>query len=230
MHTTRILIVDDEPAIVELLDYSLSDAGFQTRSVTTGEGAVKAARTEQFDLILLDLMLPGIDGKDVLQLLRGNDRTKDIPVIMLTARGSEEDIVNGLEAGADDYITKPFSLKVLHARIKAVLGRRERTRESSGVVRIGSVLIDALRKEVTINGMPITLTATEFAILSFLSENPGWVFTRTQIINGVKGSDYPVTERSVDVQILNLRKKLGEYGRMIETVRGIGYRIKEHTD
>ncbi|MCK5808145.1 response regulator transcription factor [bacterium] len=231
MNKARILVVDDEPEIVDMLLFNLLNEGYIVDSVGTGEAALQYARTQSSDLILLDFMLPGIDGIDVLRLLKSDKKTKDIMVIMLTARGSEEDIVTGLEIGAADYITKPFSLKVLNARIKAVINRHiaEDDPSQNKLIVIDSLTIDAQRHSVCVDGVKVALTMTEFMILHFLAMRPGWVFTRTQIINSVKGNDYPATDRAVDVQILNVRKKLKHAGKLIETVRGVGYRLREIT-
>ena len=229
MARERILVVDDEQDILELIRYNLSREGYQLDTVTTGEEALKIARDRHPDLIILDLMLPGIDGLDVCRLLKGETRTSAIPIIMLTAKGEDSDVVTGLELGAEDYMTKPFSPKVLIARVRNILRRKMRTAEEKEVkmVVIEDMKIDPSKHKVTVGKEDIDLTATEFALLMFLAKRPGWVFTRSQIINGVKGDDYPVTDRSVDVQILNLRKKLGAMGEYIETVRGVGYRFKE---
>ncbi len=229
MARERILVVDDEQDILELIRYNLSREGYQLDTVTTGEEALKIARDRHPDLIILDLMLPGIDGLDVCRLLKGETRTAHIPIIMLTAKGEDSDVVTGLELGAEDYMTKPFSPKVLIARVRNILRRKTRTAEEKEVkmVVIEDMKIDPSKHKVTVGKEDIDLTATEFALLMFLAKRPGWVFTRSQIINGVKGDDYPVTDRSVDVQILNLRKKLGTMGEYIETVRGVGYRFKE---
>ncbi|HNT28275.1 MAG TPA: response regulator transcription factor [bacterium] len=229
MARERILVVDDEQDILELIRYNLSREGYQIDAVTSGEEAIKIARDRHPDLIILDLMLPGIDGLDVCRLLKGETRTAHIPIIMLTAKGEDSDVVTGLELGAEDYMTKPFSPKVLIARVRNILRRKTRTAEEKEVkmVIIEDMKIDPSKHKVTIGKEDIDLTATEFALLMFLAKRPGWVFTRSQIINGVKGDDYPVTDRSVDVQILNLRKKLGDMGEYIETVRGVGYRFKE---
>jgi two-component system phosphate regulon response regulator PhoB len=178
--------------------------------------------------VVLDLMLPGVDGLEVCRLLKADPSTQGIPVVMLTAKGEESDIVVGLELGADDYITKPFSPKVLLARLRAVLRRkgREENRDTAVLTR-KELSIDPGKHEVVLAGEKLDLTATEFRVLHFLARRPGWVFTRQQIVDAVKGEDYPVTERSVDVQMVGLRKKLGEYADYIETVRGIGYRFKE---
>ena len=179
------------------------------------------------ELILLDIMLPDIDGLEVCRKLKRSDSTKDIPVIMLTAKSEDSDVISGLELGAEDYITKPFSPRVLIARIRAVLRRNIEAQETeSPIIRIHKIQIDVKKHEVIVEDENIDLSATEFAILNYLASNPGWVFSRNQIIDAVRGQNYPVTERSVDVQILGIRKKLGSQGRYIETVRGVGYRLK----
>jgi len=179
-------------------------------------------------VILLDLMLPGRDGLDVCRDLRASSSGASAAIIMLTAKGEDADVVTGLELGADDYITKPFSPRVLLARIRAVLRRKQQVAvDDSAVVKVRELTIDPARHEVLVKGNLVVLTATEFRILHFLSRRPGWVFSRDQIISAVKGDDYPVTDRSVDVQIAGLRKKLGRAGNLIETVRGVGYRFKE---
>jgi two-component system phosphate regulon response regulator PhoB len=180
-------------------------------------------------LIILDLMLPGIDGLEVARRLKKDQGTEDIPIIMLTAKGEEADIVTGLELGADDYVTKPFSPRVLTARVKTVL-RRKMEGPSPAIetpLKMGELEIHPGRHEVLVQGKPISLTFTEFAILKCLAQRPGWVFTRYQIVDAVHGQEYNVTERSVDVQVAGLRKKLGPYGNCIETVRGVGYRFRE---
>ncbi len=226
MSKEKILIVDDEEDILKLLNYNLVNNGFQVECATTGEEALEKARSTQPDLIVLDLMLPGIDGLDVCRILKNDSRTAQIPVIMLTAKGEEADIVVGLELGAEDYVTKPFSPRVLSARVKAVL-RRGREVEKATVFARHDITVNTSIHEVTVSGETVDLTATEFSILLLLIRRPGWVFTRNQIINTVKGDDYPVTDRSIDVQIVGLRKKLGDHGPLIETVRGVGYRFKD---
>jgi two-component system alkaline phosphatase synthesis response regulator PhoP len=229
MAKQKILVVDDEEDILELLKFNLTREGYDVSSASTGEEALSVARAERSpDLILLDLMLPGIDGLDVARRLKGDPPTKKIPIIMLTAKGEESDIVTGLELGADDYITKPFSRKVLVARLRAVLRRKdEQPPDEKSLFRRHDLMIHPGRHEVLVNGKPVQLTMTEFGILSFLARRPGWVFTRSQIVDAVKGEDYFVTDRSVDVQIVGLRKKLGSASKWIETVRGVGYRFKE---
>ena len=169
-----------------------------------------------------------MDGLEVTRRLKNNPRTQNIFIVMLTAKGSEADIVTGLELGADDYITKPFSPRVLLARIKAVMRRaRDETPEDNAVIQVHDLTIHPGRREVHVSKTPVPLTYTEFQVLYYLVQRPGWVFTRTQIVDAVRGDDYPVTDRSVDVQIVGLRKKLGSAGGYIETVRGVGYRFKE---
>jgi len=228
MSRERILLVDDEEDILNLVKYNLERDGYKVETVTTGEAAVRAARENVPDLILLDLMLPGMDGFDVCRILKNDKNVMKTQIVMLTAKGEDSDIVAGLELGADDYITKPFSPRVLIARVKAVLRRDSKVKEGkSPLIKVDEMEIDTVRHRVAVSGESIDLTATEFDILVYLARRPGWVFTRSQIINGVKGDDYPVTDRSVDVQILNLRKKLGDAGVNIETVRGVGYRFKD---
>ena len=228
MPKENVLVVDDEEDILELLRFNLSKEGYHVICATTGERAVEMARSELPDLIVLDLMLPGMDGLEVAKFLKNAPETQNIPIVMLTAKGEESDVVTGLELGADDYISKPFSPRILVARVKAVL-RRKRTKpaEGSEVARIHNLIIHPGRREVRVENKPVDLTFTEFGILSYLVRRPGWVFTRSQIVDAVRGQDYFVTDRSVDVQIVGLRKKLGLAGKYIETVRGVGYRFKE---
>ncbi len=224
----RILVVEDEEDILELVRYNLEKEGLTTLSAATGEEGLEKAFAEVPDLVLLDLMLPGLDGFEVCKRLKGDKTTENIPIIMLTAKGEDVDVVCGLELGADDYITKPMHPRVLIARIRAVLRRSKRSEANDPeLIKHLDLTIHPARHEVKIDETPIDLSATEFSILLFLAKHPGWVFTRNQIISAVKGDDYPVTDRSVDVQIVGLRKKLGDMGSYIETVRGVGYRFKE---
>ncbi|MGB6065380.1 MAG: response regulator transcription factor [Desulfomonilaceae bacterium] len=224
----KILVVDDEEDILELVRYNLAKEGYQVACVTSGEQALKEAKEGFPDVILLDLMLPGLDGLDVCRRLKNDPMTTGIPIIMLTAKDEDADIVTGLELGAEDYITKPFSPRVLLARLKACLRRRRQEEpDETAVVRVGDLSINPTRHEVLVKGKPASLTPTEFRILHFLASRSGWVFSRDQIIRAVRGEDYPVTDRSVDVQIAGLRKKLGSAGNSIETIRGVGYRLKE---
>lgn len=224
----HLLIVEDDEDIQELLKYNLSKEGFRISTEMSGEGAMSSIEKKAPDLILLDIMLPEMDGLEVCRQVKSNAKTKPIPIIMLTAKGEESDIVAGLELGADDYITKPFSPRVLIARIKAVLRRKAKNNsDDQSVIKVNDMSIDPGRHEVLLCGEPIEMTYTEFRILHFLAGRPGWVFTRYQIVDAVRGEEYPVTERAVDVQIVGLRKKLGAYGDLIETVRGVGYRFRE---
>jgi two-component system, OmpR family, alkaline phosphatase synthesis response regulator PhoP len=228
MAKQKILVVDDEEDILELLRFNLTKEGFAVVCAASGEEALKFARAEKPDLILLDLLLPGIDGLEVAKRLKNDPSTNEIPLIMVTAKGEEADIVTGLEVGAEDYITKPFSRKVLIARVRAVLRRKAAgPADDQEVVTVHDLTIHRGRREVLANGKPVLLTFTEFGILSFLARRPGWVFTRSQIVDAVKGDEYFVTDRAVDVQIVGLRKKLGSAAKVIETVRGVGYRFKE---
>ena len=223
-----ILVVEDEDDIRELLRYNLAKEGYQVTGTASGEEALKSVKISFPDLILLDLMLQGIDGLEVCRVLKGEARSRHIPIIMLTAKGEEADIVAGLELGADDYVTKPFSPRVLLARVRAVLRRRRvETPAETAPLKIHELVIHPGRHEVLVGGRPLDLTATEFRLLHLLARRPGWVFTRAQIVNEIRGEDYPVTERAVDVQVVGLRKKLGPCGGYLETVRGIGYRFKE---
>ena len=202
MHKSKILIVDDEEDILDLVHYNLTKEGYEVFKVTTGEEAIESARDNMPELILLDLMLPGLDGLTACKILKNDPKTHNIPIIMLTAKGEESDIVTGLELGADDYIPKPFSPRVLLARVRTVLRRGNYSTEAdeTEIVRIDDLLIDPVKFRVTYQNKPVDLTVTEFRLLQFLAKRPGWVFTRYQIVDALKGEDYPVTDRSVDVQ------------------------------
>ena len=228
MAKETILVVEDEEDIRELLKYNLEKEGYQVFGAATGEEGLRAVRDRPPDLILLDLMLPGIDGLEVCRRIRGEAQTQHLPIIMLTAKGEEADIVTGLELGADDYIAKPFSPRVLLARLRAALRRRRQPLPpQTAPLKTDEMVIHPGRHEVLLKGQPIQLTVTEFRLLHLLVRQPGWVFTRTQIVNEIHGDDYPVSDRSIDVQIVSLRKKLGAFGSQIETIRGIGYRFKD---
>ncbi|MGE4488726.1 MAG: response regulator transcription factor [Kiritimatiellales bacterium] len=229
MTKTNILIIEDEEDIRELVKYNLQRENFGVLEAGSGEEGLKLVDRISPDLILLDLMLPGKDGLEICRMLKRNGRTQNIPVVMMTARGEESDIVAGLELGAEDYVVKPFSPKVLGARVKAVLRRNASAPELApdDVIRIHDLVIHPGRHEVLVKDKPVDLTATEFRLLHFLARRPGWVFTRYQIVDAVHGEDYPVTERSVDVQIVGLRRKMKRAGNYIETVRGIGYRFRD---
>ena len=229
MANESILVVEDEADIAELIRYNLDKEGFRVTCAETGEQALTAAREQQPDLVLLDLMLPGLDGLEVCRRLSNEEPTRSIPIIMVTARGEEADIVAGLELGAADYVTKPFSPRILTARVRSVLRRGTSTEQTDddALTRLHGIEIDPRRHRVLVEGETVELTATEFKILAFLAKRPGWVFTRYQIVDGIRGANYPVTERAIDVQVVALRRKLGSAGQLIETVRGVGYRFKE---
>ena len=228
MAKEKILVVDDEEDILELVRYNLSREGYRVTGTLTGEEALRKVRSDAFDLIVLDLMLPGMDGLAFTKSLKNDPRLRNIPIIMLTAKGEESDIVAGLELGADDYITKPFSPKVMIARVRTALRRHtEEPEDEMAIVKIYDLEINPGRRSVMAKGDSIDLTYTEFQVLLLLAKRPGWVFTRSHIVDSIRGNDYPVTDRSVDVQIVGLRKKLGVFGKYIETVRGVGYRFKE---
>ncbi len=231
------LIVEDDRDIAKLIDFNLTSAGFDPRRVTTGEEALHSVARKPTELIVLDLALPGIDGLTVCRRLKDDAQTRAIPILIVSARGEEEDVIAGLEIGADDYITKPFSPRVLVARARALLRRGDPVGGSpdgadkgdapDGPVAAGPIRLDPRRHEATVDGTPLRLTATEFRTLQFLIERAGWVSSRSRIVTGVHGADYPVTDRSVDVIIASLRKKLGDEARRLETVRGVGFRMRE---
>ncbi len=229
MSKERILVVDDEEDILELVRYNLAKEGYHVTGALTGEDALKKAQSKSFDMIVLDLMLPGIDGLEVTKILKNSPKTESAPIVMLSAKGEEADIVTGLELGADDYITKPFSPRILIARVRTVLRRKiSKTQDEKAALHIFELEIHPGRRSVLAAGKPVDLTFTEFQVLYLLAQRPGWVFTRSMIVDAVRGDDYPVTDRSVDVQIVGLRKKLGDCGKYIETVRGVGYRFREN--
>ncbi|MEA2083090.1 MAG: response regulator transcription factor [Thermodesulfobacteriota bacterium] len=233
---THVLVIEDEVDILDLVKFNLEKEGFKVSGALNGEIGLESARGTLPDLVILDLMLPGVHGLEVCRILKNDLMTRHIPIVMLTAKGENVEIVTGLNAGADDYITKPFSPRVMLARIHAVL-RRSVSEESAPsslpsksegkpLIR-NEITIHPGRHEVIINGKIIQLTATEFRILYFLAAHPGWVKTRDQIVSEVHSEDYHVTRRAIDVQIVGLRKKLGSSGKNIETVRGVGYRFKD---
>lgn len=246
----NILIVDDEQPIRMLIKFNLERAQYKTMEAATGAEALEAVQKHctqstqaeggaggagGIDMVVLDLMLPDMSGLDVCRALKGNKAAAQIPIVMVTARAEDDDIVKGLELGADDYITKPFSPRVLVARVKSVLRRRERGEAGeadSPVVKCGPIVIDTARHEASIQGRSMDLSATEFDLLLFLSRHAGQVFSRRQIIDAIKGDDYPVTERAVDVQILSIRRKIAKVSSddLIETIRGVGYRMRDSED
>ncbi len=228
MAKRKILVIEDDDDIVELLTYHLVREGFLVFTATSGENGLEAAKRNPPQLILLDLMLPGIDGLEVCRLLRADDRTAAIPIVMLTAKGEEADVVAGLEVGADDYVTKPFSPAVLVARVRNILRRKSiRLADDETPLKVQDLVIHPGRHEVLLKNKRLDLTITEFRLLHLLARRPGWVYTRKQIVDAVRGEDYAVTERAVDVQLVGLRRKLGSACHYIETVRGVGYRFFE---
>lgn len=229
MPRKTVLVIDDEADLIELVRYNLVKEGFNVIDARDGESGLSAAARENPDVIIVDLMLPGIDGLEVCRLLRGRDSTARIPVIMLTARAAESDRVVGLEMGADDYVTKPFSPRELAARVKAVLRRSTRTAATAETLRLGDLCIDAAKREVHCGKAIINLTATEFRLLQFLAAHPGRVFSRGEIMDGTLGRDVVVLDRTIDVHIVSLRKKLGACGKWIETMRGFGYRLRSES-
>ncbi len=227
MAKETVLVIDDEKDLIELVRYNLEKEGFRVLSAFDGETGMSIAVEEFPDAIIMDLMLPGIDGLDVCRRLRAAERTAQIPVIMLTAKSSESDRVVGLELGADDYVTKPFSPRELAARVKAVLRRSSPRPPSPDLVRRGELVVDLERHEVSCGGLQISLTATEYRLLTLLASRPGRVFSRDEIIDATLGRDVTVLGRTVDVHVVSLRRKLGKCGKWIETVRGFGYRFRE---
>ena len=224
----HIFVVEDEEDILKLMRFNLEREGFVVSVAADGGEAAKLIPRQKPDLVLLDLMLPGLDGLEVCRLLKKDQATASIPVIMVTAKGEESDIVTGLELGADDYITKPFSMKVLIARARSVLRRkREPSADRNAPIRVHDIEINPGRHEVLVRGKPVEMTFSELRILHCLAGRPGWVMTRDKIVDAVRGEDYAVTDRAVDVQIVGIRKKLGPRADYIETVRGVGYRFRE---
>jgi len=228
-HKGFILVVDDEIEVGEMIETYLSDEGFRVKYSSKGDEAVEIAKSEQPDLVILDLMMPGIDGLEVCRQLRSDPLTQQIIIIMLSAKADETDIVVGLELGAKDYITKPVRPRVLQARIEAALRMRDEiiSRKDAESISHYGISLHIGRRKVFIDGQPVELTATEFGMLFFLIKRPGWVFSRAQIVEAVRGNDASVFDRTIDVHVASLRKKLGQYGNFIETVRGIGYKLRE---
>jgi two-component system phosphate regulon response regulator PhoB len=228
----RILIIEDDPEIQEMLKFAFAREGWKLIHASTGEEGLKAIREKGADCVILDIMLPGMDGFKTIKKIRAEKNLQTLPVIMCTARGEEADIVAGLELGADDYVVKPYSPRVLAARIRAALRRKEAASaetegsKSKTIFQQGKLSLDTERHTAFLEEMPLDLFPTEFSILAHFLSNPDIVFSRQKLITAIRGHDYPVTDRSIDVQIMGLRKKLGTSGDMIETIRGIGYRFK----
>jgi len=220
----RIAVVDDEPDIIHLLSIHLKKAGFSVDSFLNGTSLLKFLAASIPDLVILDLMLPDLDGFELCKMMKNDSRYSSIPVIMLTAKGQESDKVTGLELGADDYLTKPFSPRELIARVKAVL--RRTTTSERGTLFIGGITIDSERFEVIVEQQPVTLTPVEFKILHLLAQNPGKVFSRERILDHLWGNEKAVIDRTVDVHIKNLRDKLGTAGDLVKNIRGVGYKVQ----
>ncbi|MDR2767131.1 MAG: response regulator transcription factor [Treponema sp.] len=228
MNKAVILIIEDDPEIQEMLSMAFSDEGWKLHRAVTGEDGIRMLTRYGADCIILDIMLPGMDGLRTLKKIKAEPRFRSVPVILATAKGEEPDIVTGLELGADDYVVKPYSPRVLIARIRAALRRMEENTESGEkqFCQAGKLTIDVPRHEAAWEGKALPLSATEFAMLLHFMSHPDIVFSRDRIIAAIHGPDYPVTDRSIDVQVLALRKKLGAAGEMIETIRGVGYRFR----
>ena len=224
---SKILIVDDEEDILTLLEYNLEKAGFKVISADDGPEAIELAKKEKPALIILDIMLPSMEGTEVCKAIKRDDATSHIPIIMLTAKGEEVDRIVGLELGADDYITKPFSPRELVLRVKAVLKRGHGGEENEGTITAGNIRIDLERSVVISNGKPLKLTATEFKLLVELVKAKGKVLSRDALLDNVRGTDYYVTDRTIDTHIRRLREKLGKSAKHIETARGFGYKFQE---
>ena len=231
MSKPTVLIVEDEPDIAELIRFHCERDGMESVSVGTGKVALERAKREPPDLVILDLMLPDVGGLEICRRLKQWPETRDVPVVMVTAKGEESDIVTGLEIGADDYVVKPFSPRILMARVRTVLRRRTESTTTSDEQRLerleARLVIDPERHIVTICGAPAELTVTEFGILNHLAQRPGFVRTRDQIISAVHGRNVVLSSRTIDVHVTALRKKLGELAWCVETVRGVGYRFAE---
>ena len=227
MRPQTVLVIDDERDLIELVRYNLEKAGFDVIGATKAEAGLEIARMNAPEAIVLDVMMPGQDGLEVCRQLRADARTARIPVIMLTAKAAEADRVVGLELGADDYLSKPFSPRELVARVRALLRRSSGSAGTAEVIRRGDLVIDVPRHEVTLKEKPVLLTATEFRILQFLASRPGRVCSRTDIIDDALGPDVAVIDRTVDVHVTAIRRKLGKGADLIETIRGFGYKFRE---
>lgn len=228
MSAVKITIIEDEEDIRHLVCYNLEKEGYSVSSYESGERGLNGIKNDPPDLVLLDLMLPGIDGMEVCRRLKQDAATRDIPVIIISAKGEENDIITGLERGADDYLSKPFSPKILLARIRTILRRvNQPLPHEDDIIQIDELVLNPGKFSATLSGKPLELTAGDYRLLHFLASHRGWVYTRYQIVDAIRGEGYVVTERAVDVQVAGLRKKLGDYGHYIQTVRGVGYRFKD---
>jgi two-component system, OmpR family, phosphate regulon response regulator PhoB len=228
MTRPKILIIEDERALTQVLTYNLQREGYETLVAHDGQEGLRKAQTHLPDLVLLDLMLPVVDGLEVCRQLRSGEQTRKIPIVMLTAKGEETDQVVGFSLGADDYVTKPFSVKVLLQRIKAIQRRFQGEEEPEDIIDHLGVRVDRVRHQVSVNGKALELTPTEFRLLECFLRQPGRAFTRAQLMDAAMGEEAVVLERTIDVHVKSLRRKLGPAGKLIETVRGLGYRFREN--
>ncbi|MEI8195477.1 MAG: response regulator transcription factor [Phycisphaerae bacterium] len=226
----KILIVDDERDLVELIGLNLQRNGYDVVTAHDGATGLELARRQHPDLIVLDVMMPGLSGRDVTMALKGDPETATMPILMLTAKTEETDIIVGLSMGADDYVTKPFSMKVLLARVAAILRRKSSAEPAESLLGVGPVMVDQSKHEVTVQGRPVNLTPTEFKLLTALIGARGRVLSRDQLMDRAMGTEVFVTDRAIDVHITAVRKKLGDFAWMIHTVRGVGYRVLEKQD
>lgn len=230
MKTRRIVVVEDEPDIFEIMEYNLKREGYEVFGCLDGADGIEMVRRERPDLVLLDLMLPGMSGLDICRALKTEELTRNIPIVIVTAKNTESDVVLGLGLGADDYIAKPFSPRELIARVQAVLRRgplQSEQEKDSERLNYEGLVVDAGRHQVTVDGEVGTFTATEFRLLHFLMSHPGRVFSRDQLVQNSIGTQAVVLDRNIDVHIRSIRKKIGPYRDLIETVRGVGYRFQE---
>lgn len=225
MARARVLIVEDEIDIANLMHFHLTREGYLPQIATSGRLALEAVDQQRPDLVILDIMLPDLDGLEVCRKVKRDPSTQQIPILMVSARGEESDIVVGLELGAEDYVTKPFSPRILMARVKAVLRRRDTEGSKEILLASGTLKIDPARHTVELDGKPVELTLSQYRLLYFLASRPGFVRTRDQIVAAVRGEGTVLSSRAIDVHVAALRQKLGDRGELIETVRGVGYRV-----
>lgn len=230
MAKPQVLIVEDDPSLSEVLDYNLRQKGYDTRIASDGQQGLQELRRRCPDLVVLDLMLPLVDGLEVCRLARADPSMQDLLILMLTARSEESDQIAGFTMGADDYVTKPFSINVLLQRVSALLRRKDQSKTDREMLVSQGITIDRRRHRVAIEEIPVDLTPSEFALLATLVRHPGRAFSRAELIDGALGDDAIVLERTIDVHIRSLRKKMGAHAELIQTVRGIGYRLRDPSD
>lgn len=228
MPKTKILIVEDDRSLAEVLEYNFSEAGYDVYCAHDGQDALNQARAKTPDLVILDLMIPVIDGMETCRRLRAEAKTRETPIMMLTAKSEETDQLIGFSVGADDYVVKPFSVRILLERVKSLLRRQTRINGPGlDIVVVGNVTVDRVKHRVSVDGLPIDLTPSEFRLLDTLVRQPGRAFDRSELIDSALGEDTLVLERTIDVHVRSLRKKLGDHADTVETVRGVGYRFRE---